>query len=57
MIYLQRFIDDLFGAYLFDKKNVVVLTDQHGGKKQLVGPRDDHQDRMTCSDTRHLLTV
>ena len=39
------------------KKNFAVLIDQHGGKKQLAGLRDDHHDRMTCSGTRHLLTV
>ena len=60
---LQRFTDNLFGLEaipLIKKKTLHwVLIDQHGGKKKLVGLRDDHHDRMTCLGTRHLdlLTV
>ena len=38
-------------------KKLRSFTDQHGGKKQLVGLRDDHHDRMTCSGTRYLLAI
>ena len=34
-------------AISFDKKNLAVLMERHGGKKQLVGLRDDHHDRRT----------
>ena len=40
-----------------EKQNIVVLTDQHGGKTRLLGLSDDHHDRMRCSSKRHLLTI